>query len=227
VKPGFDKSLSNPIHSLSNMVRVPNHSPGCLPGFAFKLRFHHGKDQPAGTDQGGEGGYQLGNTDKGHINGNQVCFLGNVTGSKVTRIHRNGNDPRIRKKTLMEKMLSHVDCIDFLCTLLKKAVGKSTRGRSDIDANPIRDRELKILQGALQLISSAGHIFWSRIDHNLQVFGNRLSRFFKPSIGGEHFAHPDHDLGLVSGFRKTPFDQEFVKTYLGWRLHTHIVPSGP
>jgi hypothetical protein len=105
--------------------------------------------------------------------------------------------------------------------MLKKAIGESSGGGSDVQASFALRRDLKVLERGFQLETAATHVPFGTLDLDPGVPQNLQSRLFRSMSIHRHSPGHDRPLSLLPRCAKTSGGQELVDT--GFAKHVPIV----
>ena len=153
---------------------------------------------------------------KGQVHHHQIHALSDVLDDEIARIESLfGNNTLITPQLPHQLVSPHIERMHFGRSLLKKAVGKTTRRCSEICTNPPCRINPEFLQRALDLKATPAHIFGSISHPKHHLVTHFLTRFRHPIRFGKHLPRHNETLGLLTGITKTPRNQHAIHSFLG------------
>ena len=108
---------------------------------------------------------------------------------------------------------SNIHCVNASGAALKEAVGKSTRGGTNVNADPAGGINLKCIECALEFKSSATHValFFFHLKWGI---GEKLgARFVDDAVSAAHLAGKDESFGLLARIAESAGDKQGVGAF--------------
>jgi hypothetical protein len=96
-------------------------------------------------------------------------------------------------------------------TVLEQAIGKSARGRAEVERSEAGDVQLKMAQGVFQLVSAAADVFFTRVEGDLVAGFDGIAGFVGGLAVDADLSGEDGAFGAFTAFAKAAFNQRLVE----------------
>lgn len=121
------------------------------------------------------------------------------------------NDAGILSESPVELAVADIKGVDAGGSVLEQAVGESSSGGTDIDADFVFDSDLKGGEGVFEFEAAASDVFFGLAETDGSVAAEFASRLSGGLSGDFDFTRHDEALGFFAGFREAELADQLVE----------------
>ena len=119
--------------------------------------------------------------------------------------------PRIARQTLVQEVLSHVNCVDHAAPTLEQAIREATGGRSEIDSDDVAHIQLERIQSVVELLApTRDETRWLH-DQQLIGAGDHSLWIACDRAVDEHEIQPDQSSRLIDIRNEPAVDEDSLE----------------